>query len=115
MRKWVRDEEKFHPHVAQHDFEAWLLPYWPTIQKLAGHNRAAPSGPPESVNHEHPPSHRIKELFEVGTCRDSYVKPRDAARILRDNDLSVAIEKCPELKAFVTSILKACEGSVVAE
>src|SRR5713226_4579949 len=28
MRNWVGPNERFHPHVAQHDFEAWLLPYW---------------------------------------------------------------------------------------
>lgn len=26
MRAWVGDEQRFHPHVAQYDFEAWLLP-----------------------------------------------------------------------------------------
>lgn len=31
MREWVGDNPKFYPHAAQHDFEAWLLPYWATI------------------------------------------------------------------------------------
>jgi hypothetical protein len=26
MRQWVGAEPRFHPHVALHDFEAWLLP-----------------------------------------------------------------------------------------
>lgn len=98
------------PHVACHDFEAWLLPYWPTIQKLAKHNMRAPSGPPEQVNHNRPPARWIKDVFERGQCRDSYVKPRDALRILRDNDLSVAIEACPELKAFVNTIIRLSGG-----
>ncbi len=34
MRQWVPGESRFHPHAAQYDFEAWLLPYWPTIQRL---------------------------------------------------------------------------------
>ena len=72
MRKWVGPEPRFHPHAAQYDFEAWLLPYWPMIQKLAGHNRNAPSGDPELVNHNNPPSYRIKEIFEIGKCRNSY-------------------------------------------
>lgn len=111
MRDWVGEENRFHPHAAQHDFEAWLLPYWTTIQKLAGHNRSAPAGSPESVNHDHPPAHRIKGLFEAGACRDSYVKPRDAARILRENDLSLAIAQCPELKSFINTILRCCGQS----
>lgn len=113
MRDWVHNDPRFHPHAAQHDFEAWLLPYWPTIQRLAGHNRAAPTGNPESVDHGNPPAHRIKAIFEAGKCRDSYVKPRDAGRILRENDLYVAIAQCGELRAFVNTILSLCGGAVI--
>jgi hypothetical protein len=113
MRRWVGDNVRFHPHVALHDFEAWLLPYWPAIQKLAGHNRAAPGGNPEAVNHANPPANRIREIFRIGTCRDGYVKPRDARRILRGSDLSVAIAQCAEFKAFVNTILTVCRGEAI--
>jgi hypothetical protein len=105
MRSWVGNNNKFHPHAAQYDFEAWLLPYWKDIQELAGHNKAAPSGAPESINHNRPPSYRIREIFELGTRRDSYSKAVDATRILRGKDLTVAARKCPELKAFLNTIL----------
>lgn len=113
MRQWVGPEPRFHPHAAQYDFEAWLLPYWPTIQKLAKHNKSAPGGDPETVNHDNPPAHRIKEIFEIGKCRDSYVKPRDAARILRENDLLIAINQCSQLKAFINTILSVSGGPVI--
>lgn len=113
MREWVGDEDRFYPHVAQHDFEAWLLPYWATIQKLAKHNLAAPSGPPERVNHDRPPAARIKEIFERGRCRDSYVKPRDALKILKENDLAIAVEACPELKALVNTIIGLSRGTLL--
>jgi hypothetical protein len=108
MTQWVGNEPRFYPHAAQHDFEAWLLPYWETIQQLAGHNRTAPTGDPEHVNHNKPPSYHIKEIFEIGNARESYIKPRDASRILRGKDLSVAISQCGELKAFVNTILISC-------
>ena len=38
MRVWAGPEARFHPHAAQHDFEAWPLVYWADIVKLAGHN-----------------------------------------------------------------------------
>jgi hypothetical protein len=113
MRQWVGKNPRFHPHAAQYDFEAWLLPYWSTIQRLAGHKRAAPGGNPEVVNHNNPPAHRIKAVFEVGRCRESYVKPRDAGRILRENDLSVAINQCSQLKAFVNTIISVSGGQVL--
>jgi hypothetical protein len=114
MREWVGPQEsRFHPHAAQYDFEAWLLPYWPTIQKLAKHNRGAPSGRPESVNHDNPPSMRIREIFELGSCRESYSKPRDAPRILNGQDLLVAAAACPELRALLNTLLTCAGGEAI--
>jgi hypothetical protein len=113
MRAWVGVEKRFHPHAAQHDFEAWLLPYWADIQKLAGHNRKVPPGPPEAVDHMKPPSYHLREIFRQGTCKRNYSKPRDANRILRGQDLTVSAEKCPELKAFLNPILMLCNGQLL--
>lgn len=111
MRQWVGPNDCFHPHVAQYDFEAWLLPYWTDIQSLAYHNRKGPSGPPETINHTRPPSKHIAELFANGRCRNHYSKARDANRILRDKDLSVAANQCPELKGFLNTIVKLSGGT----
>ena len=105
MRRWVGNEPRFHPHAAQFDFEAWLIPYWRDIQQLAGHNRGAPDGNPEQINHDKPPAHRIAEVFASGRCRKHYNKPRDAGRILRDNDLGLAVSRCGELKLLINTIL----------
>jgi len=113
MRQWVGDNPKFYPHVAQYDFESWLLPFWPTIQKLARHQKGAPAGAPETINHNDPPAHRIKEIFELGKCRDSYSKPRDAKRILEANDLLMSANVCPELKSFLNTILKLSGGDLI--
>ncbi len=113
IRQWVGAQPHFYPHVALHDFEAWLLPYWGEIQKLSGRKAAAWGTQPERVNHGNPPAHRLGRMFEEGTCRDSYQKPRDAGRILRGVDLLVSIQNCPELKAFVNTILKLCDPSAV--
>lgn len=113
MNAWAGGNPRFYPHAAQHDFEAWLLPYWSTIQALAKHNKTAPPGPPEQVNHNNPPSYRIKEIFEIGGSRDSYIKPRDAKRILEGNDLLVSAQACPELKEFLNTILSLCGGAII--
>jgi hypothetical protein len=110
MSRWAA-QEKFYPHVALHDFECWLLPYWEDIQRIAGHNRNAPPGQPENVNHNHPPSYHVKEIFRLGICRDDYSKPRDANRILKDKDLAVAASKCPELMAFLNRIITLSGGT----
>lgn len=113
MSAWAGNNPDFYPHVAQHDFEAWLLPFWPTIQQLARHNKTAPSGNPELVNHNRPPSYRIQEIFEMGRCRDSYVKQRDAQRILARNDLLESAQVCSELKSFLNTILSLSGGMTI--
>ena len=110
MRTWVGAEPRFHPHAAQHDFEAWLLPYWPRIQSIAGSRRLPPSANPETVNHDSPPARRLAEVFQTGTGKRRYLKTRDAAAILRGQDLSVAVERCPELRAFLDTILGLAGG-----
>ncbi|MEA5620819.1 DUF4276 family protein [Cronbergia sp. UHCC 0137] len=113
MREWVGNNPNFYPHVAQHDFEAWLLPYWSIIQKLAKSNKSAPGGLPEQVNHDKSPSYRIKEIFEIGKCQNSYSKVRDAGRILKNQDLMVSVNQCPELKAFINTVLSLCEVDLI--
>ncbi len=113
MREWVGENARFFPHAAQYEFEAWLLPFWGSIQRLAGHNRAPPGGSPEAVNLTRPPSVRIEQIFRAGTCSRDYVKPRDAERILRENDLAVAAAVCPELRALLNTILQRCGGECV--
>lgn len=113
MKQWVGNIPNFYPHTAQYDFEAWLLPFWPTIQQLARHNQAAPPGNPETINHNNPPAYRLKAIFEVGRCRDSYVKPRDAKRILEENDLLISANLCSELKAFLNTILILSGGEAI--
>lgn len=113
MRGWVGSEPRFHPHVAQHDFEAWLLPFWSEIQNLAGSSRATLGQYPEQVNHGQPPAHRLQEIFRTGSKGRRYVKTRDAARILRDQDLAIAAHACPELKAFLNTILALCGAAAI--
>ena len=113
MRSWVGDNNRFYPHAAQYEFEAWLLPFWDTIQRLAGHNMRSPGGSPEAVNHTRPPSDRIREIFKAGNRKRFYVKPRDAERILRENNLLDSAMACPELRSLLNTILGLCGGQVV--
>jgi hypothetical protein len=113
MRTWVGPEPRFHPHVAQHDFEAWLLPFWEDIKRLAGSNRASPGPNPESVNHLHPPAHLLNEVFRAGSSGKAYVKPRDAGNILRGKDLAISAQACPELKLLLNTLISISGGTLL--
>jgi hypothetical protein len=110
MRQWVGPERRFYPHAAQHDFEAWLLPYWSRIQKLSGNTADCPSTNPETVNHARPPATHLSEVFRTGSAKRRYSKIRDASAILRDQNLADAAAQCAELKAFLDTILRLSGG-----
>src|SRR5437879_3483322 len=100
MTQWVGNNSRFHPHAAQYEFEAWLLPYWHVIQRLSGSDRAKPAEDPETVDHNKPPSRWITEAYRTGGKRDGYVKARDAVKILVGQDLEIAARYCSQFKAF---------------
>jgi hypothetical protein len=110
MHAWVGGNPRFHPHAAQYEFEAWLIPYWPRIQGLAKSRQRPPSGTPESVNHGNPPSRVLKNVFGTGERRIFYQKILHASAILRDQDLAVAAQACPELKSMLNTILTLSSG-----
>jgi hypothetical protein len=114
MRAWTGNQPKFHPHVAQYDFEAWLLPFWEDIKKLAGSHRTAPGPHPELINHMHPPSFHLQEAFRTGSNKRGYIKLRDANRILKGKDLSLVICACPQFKAFVNTIIRLCGRPLIS-
>jgi hypothetical protein len=105
MRQWVGPELRFYPHAAQYEVEAWLLPYWSRIQQLSGSDRNAPSSTPETVNHDKPPAKHLQEVFRSGSNKRAYSKTRDGADILRGQDLEISAARCPELRAFLDTIL----------
>lgn len=97
------DDARFYPHVALHDVEAWLLPYWAEICGRLGFHQARPGGAPETIDGEQPPSRRLDTLYR--RANKKYVKQTEMERILRGQDLTVAAAQCPQLRAFLNTLL----------
>lgn len=87
MREWVGTEKRFHAHVALHDFEAWLLPYWQKMKKLTGSNRKVPGPSPEAVDHGKSPAYWLAEVFRTGPKTQGYVSKTPTLLVARDGDL----------------------------
>ena len=98
-------EPRFHAHAAQYDVEAWLLPYWDAICRRLGVTRAAPGDDPEQVDLDRPPSRHLAELYRLARPRRKYVKTAEMSAILRNQDLTVAADRCPEFKALLNTLL----------
>lgn len=103
LRKKANNDPRFYAHVAQYDVEAWLLPFWDDICKRLKVKRARPGTKPEQVNHHKPPSKRLAELYRIK--RRKYKKPIEMAAILKNKDLTIIANQCPEFKAFLNTLL----------
>ncbi|MBC8254877.1 MAG: DUF4276 family protein [Ardenticatenia bacterium] len=101
----ARNHPDFHAHAAQYEVEAWLLPYWNAICRRVGVTRAAPGHNPEQVDLERPPSSRLAELYRLAKPPRKYVKTAEMSAILRNQDLTVAADRCPEFKALLNTLL----------
>jgi len=114
MKEWVGEENRFYPHAAQFEFEAWLLPHWEEIKKRIKSNRTRPGTNPELVNHNKPPSKHLEDLYRMGDPARSYIKVRETPKILKSTEqLIVSINACPELKSFINTILCLCETNPI--
>jgi hypothetical protein len=105
LREAAGGESRFYAHAAQYDVEAWLLPYWDFICQRLGVRRAIPGSNPEEVNLTHPPSKHLAELYRTANPPRKYVKAIEMNAILRRQDLTIAANRCSELKSLLNTLL----------
>lgn len=98
------EDRRFRAHVAKYDVEAWVIPFWERITRKLGVRAKPPSGKPEEINGQKPPSHHLKELYRK--AKDSYEKDVDGPKWLTGEGLEFAAEQCPELRLFLNSLLE---------
>jgi len=96
--------DRFRAHVAKFELEAWLMPFGKEIAASVGVAARAPGGNPGDINDQDPPSKRLQRLYRLAGT--TYQKPREGAKWLTADRLEVAARACPELKAFLNSILQ---------
>lgn len=99
-------DPRFYAHVARHDAEAWLLPFWEEICARVGVRKKAPGPHPEEIDGEHPPSERLEELYRLSKPPRKYIKPVEMNAILRGKDLTIIATSCPEFRAFLNTLLR---------
>ncbi len=92
-------------HAAQYEIEAWLIPFWPRIQSIFRSTAKKPRINPEQINHDKPPSKLLSEVARTSRSR-KYSKTLHLETILKDQDLAIAANECPGLKALLNRILE---------
>jgi hypothetical protein len=78
MQQWAGNNPKSYPHAARYGFEAWLIPFWHEIQRIADTAIGSRGASPEKIDYDNPPSRRIRRTFQAGSCRGACVKTPDA-------------------------------------
>ncbi len=104
IAKVGKSEARFRAHAALWELEAWLLPFWEEIADWLRVPAKRPGPHPEQINGQSPPSKRLKELFQ--RAGREYNKVADAHKWLTAARLERAAKVCPQLKAFLNSLLE---------
>lgn len=104
LRDAVGDDQRFYPHAAKYDVEAWLIPYWEAICRRISLTRARPGSDPEAVNSINPPSKRLQELYRLAKRR--FTKTIEMSAVLEGQDLALAARECKELRLLLNTLLR---------
>lgn len=97
--------DRFHPHVAVHDLEAWILADPEPLRRMlkARSIRIYPN--PERVDNQKPPKRHLEELFRRHLKR-AYRATEDGPRLFAMIDSTVVANKCPNFKMLRDDLLR---------
>lgn len=95
---------RFHPHVAVHEIEAWLLADGQCLAKRLKSKAIKPDPHAETRNFEKPPSQRLKNLFKKHG-RSNYYKLKDGTPLFKDVNFDAVYASCLYFKAFYDDLI----------
>jgi len=104
------DRTRFRMFFAVHEFEAWLLSQpdiFPRDVKTALPGKVAQ---PEQVNFSEPPAKLLDRIYKQVTGRN-YKKTTYGKQLFAKLDPTVAVGKCPYLKAMLDEVLKLAKAA----
>ena len=102
------NHSRFRQHFAVHETEAWLFAQ-PEIFPKAIAEVLPRNAAPESINTNHPPGSRLRELYPKYIGK-KYGKPIEGSRLFEKLDPAIASEKCPHLKLLLDDLLELAKG-----
>jgi hypothetical protein len=98
------DRDRFRMSFAVHEFEAWLFSQ-PQIFPRDVPNLMRNKFPhPERINFDAPPAKRLNQLYQQAT-RKNYKKTTYGKHLFAKLDPTIAVKKCPFLKALLEEML----------
>jgi len=113
VRAWLRDDFDndlqafFHPHIAVHELEAWLLAdgkcIGPDVKPLAN---------AEEKNFQNPPKARIKEMLARRRKGDGYREAIDGEIMFKRARFDVVYHGCPYFRAFYDDLKEVAEAAL---
>ncbi len=96
--------DRFRMFFAVHEFEAWLLSQPEIFPRDIQNLMRGKFGQPEKINYDQPPAKRLNQIYQQAT-RKNYKKTTCGKQLFAKLDPSIAVKKCPYLKAMLEQML----------
>jgi len=116
-RAWLRkgasdvDPDFFHPHLAVHDLEAWLLAEGKALTKRLRHE-IDPDPRAEERDFDRPPNKRVNDLF-LKHRDDGYRKTVDGPPLYKNLAFDPVYKSCPYFRDFYDDLKAVAERALV--
>ncbi len=102
--------DRFRMFFAVHEFEAWLLSHPEIFPRDIQNLMRGKFGQPEKINFDQPPAKRLNQIYQQAT-RKNYKKTTYGKQLFAQLDPSIAVKKCPYLKAMLEEMLSLAKSA----
>ncbi len=95
--------DRFHPHIAVHELEAWIFADDQALFNWLGH-RVGPFPNTEAINIQNPPAKQLRDLTRHYARHKVAQKRLMSQRLFAQIDVEKVYSKCPHFKGFVDNL-----------
>jgi hypothetical protein len=104
------DRARFRMFFAVHEIEAWILSQPNLLPQPVQSSLPGSIAHPETVNHDQPPSHRLKQAYR-DKLKTTYKKTTDGVNSFRQLDPAVVAQKCPRFHQMLNEMLALAQAA----
>ncbi|MBN2290382.1 MAG: DUF4276 family protein [Candidatus Glassbacteria bacterium] len=114
-KKWLKNDfetrvlEKFHPHLAVHETEAWILADGEALANRLRNRGIRPRRNAEKIDDQNPPKKILDELFKKYR-KHEYRVLIDGAPLFKKMDFTRVYGSCPNFREFYEDLKSAAQA-----
>lgn len=115
-KKWLKKKfkkevlDKFHPHLAVHETEAWIFADGAALANRLGKNKIKPHKNAEKINDMKPPKKRLNDLF-IKYKGIGYSEIKEGTPLFNRLNFEKVYSTCPNFRKFYDDLKSVAQAA----